>query len=152
MSKHSLRWPACPGKATRQNFPAKKDVTTKAASHIFQKMPAPFISISWCAPERYFISLQLLSMSAGSTPQTTVTTSCCESGRPIMTDPTTGQTVCSCQYSSASLLSYPARLSESVYSSYAAQGYVPFGADPSAFYSPLVSQSGPAWKLSTFSQ
>ena len=61
-----------------------------------------------------------------------------------MTDPTTGQTVCSCQYSSAasSLLSYPARmagLSESVYNSYAAQGYVPFGADPSAFYSPLVS-------------
>ncbi len=93
----------------------------------------------------YLNAFQLLSMSSGSTPATTVTTSCCETGRPIMTDPTTGQTVCSCQYSSAtSLLSYPAAarsLSESVYNSYAAQGYVPFGADPSAFYSPLVSQS-----------
>ncbi|XP_014679537.1 PREDICTED: LOW QUALITY PROTEIN: homeobox protein araucan-like, partial [Priapulus caudatus] len=35
-------------------------------------------------------------------------TSCCESGRPIMTDPATGQTICSCQYDSARLLSsYP---------------------------------------------
>ncbi|CAH1779681.1 unnamed protein product [Owenia fusiformis] len=67
------------------------------------------------------------------------TTSCCESGRPIMTDPHTGQTICSCQYN-PSLLSYP-RISlgdTSVYSSaIAAQGYMPFGADPSAFYSPL---------------
>jgi hypothetical protein len=50
-------------------------------------------------------------------------------------------------YSAASsLLTYgPAAarmLSDSVYSSaYAAQGYMPFGADPSAFYSPLVSLS-----------
>lgn len=80
--------------------------------------------------------------SSGS-PQTTVSTSCCESGRPIMTDPTTGQTVCSCQYSSSALLSYPrvaGLTAETVYgSAYAAQGYVPFGSDPSAFYSPLVS-------------
>ena len=46
---------------------------------------------------------------------------------------------------SSSLLSYPrvAGLADSmgtVYgSAYAAQGYVPFGGDPSAFYSPLVS-------------
>ena len=26
------------------------------------------------------------------------TTPCCETGRPIVTDPVTGQTVCSCQY------------------------------------------------------
>ena len=74
----------------------------------------------------------------------TASTSCCETGRPIMTDPHTGQTVCSCQYTS-SLLNYPrvAGLPESVYGSpyaaaAAAQTYVPgLGADPSAFY-PLV--------------
>lgn len=68
-------------------------------------------------------------------------TSCCENGRPIMTDPTTGQTICSCQYAS-SLFSYPrvTGLPDSVYTSaYAAQGYVPLGTDPSAFYPPLVS-------------
>lgn len=69
---------------------------------------------------------------------------CCENGRPIMTDPHTGQTICSCQYSST-LLSY-ARvpgLPEGVYGNpaYAAatQGYVPLGSEGSAFYSPLVS-------------
>lgn len=72
---------------------------------------------------------------------------CCENGRPIITDPHTGQTICSCQYS-ASLLNYPRvpGLTESVYSgasAYAAaaatQGYLPLGAEGSAFYSPLVS-------------
>lgn len=70
---------------------------------------------------------------------------CCENGRPIITDPHTGQTICSCQYSST-LLNYPRvpGLTESVYggaSAYAAaaatQGYLPLGAEGSAFYSPL---------------
>jgi len=92
-------------------------------------------------------SSQLL-MSTSASPQTSSSSSssCCESGRPITVDPSTGQTVCSCQYpsmssptsaASAPLLPYPrvAGLGDAVYSSYAAQGYVPFGADPSAFYS-----------------
>ncbi|KAJ8303129.1 hypothetical protein KUTeg_019525, partial [Tegillarca granosa] len=69
---------------------------------------------------------------------------CCENGRPIMTDPHTGQTICSCQYSST-LLSY-ARVSglpDGVYGNpaYAAatQGYVPLGSEGSAFYSPLAN-------------
>ncbi|XP_006820399.1 iroquois isoform X1 [Saccoglossus kowalevskii] len=69
-------------------------------------------------------------------------TSCCESGRPIMTDPHTGQTVCSCQYDAsraAIMHSRVAGLPLMYGSSYTAeQGYVPtFGTDPSAFYSPL---------------
>ncbi|XP_060073777.1 iroquois-class homeodomain protein IRX-6-like [Ylistrum balloti] len=71
-----------------------------------------------------------------------VSTSCCENGRPIMTDPHTGQTVCSCQYGSGLLSAYPRvpGLTDSVYSTapYTAQGYVSaLGTDPSAFYSPL---------------
>jgi hypothetical protein len=70
-----------------------------------------------------------------------------------MTDPNTGATVCSCQYS-PSLLSYPrvAGLTDTVYgSAYATQGYVPFGTDPSAFYSPLnpaydLKDGGDAWR------
>ena len=72
---------------------------------------------------------------------------CCENGRPIMTDPHTGQTVCSCQYGTA-LLNYSRvqGLPEGIYGASAAayavgatQGYVPLGAEGSAFYSPLVS-------------
>ncbi|XP_055892422.1 homeobox protein caupolican-like [Biomphalaria glabrata] len=85
---------------------------------------------------------------------------CCENGRPILTDPHTGQTVCSCQYPPG-LVSYPrAALPpglESVYSAsaYAAavsQGYVALGAEGSAFYSPLGSspydlkESAEAWR------
>lgn len=73
-------------------------------------------------------------------------TSCCENGRPIMTDPVSGQTVCSCQYDSARLtLSYP-RLSTSgvgvygtPYPSTDQNPYPSIGVDSSAFYSPLVS-------------
>lgn len=78
--------------------------------------------------------------------------SCCENGRPMMTDPVTGQTVCSCQYDSAARLAlgaYP-RLGPSAtsYSSYPTptpsatdQGpYPSIGMDSSAFYSPLVSE------------
>ncbi|WAR12232.1 ARA-like protein [Mya arenaria] len=79
----------------------------------------------------------------------TVTSSraCCENGRPIMTDPHTGQTICSCQYGTA-LLNYSRvqALPESVYGASAAayaagaaQGYVPLGAEGSAFYSPLAN-------------
>ena len=82
-----------------------------------------------------------------STPTTStlssVTTSCCENGRPIMTDPHTGQTVCSCQYGSGLLSAYSRvpSLTDSVYSAgpYGSQSYMPLGTDPSAFYSPLVS-------------
>lgn len=71
---------------------------------------------------------------------------CCENGRPIMTDPHTGQTICSCQYGTA-LLNYSRvqGLPEGVYGASAAayaagatQGYVPLGTEGSAFYSPLV--------------
>lgn len=76
---------------------------------------------------------------------------CCENGRPMMTDPVTGQTVCSCQYDSAARLAlgaYP-RLGPTAtsYSSYPTptpsttdQGpYSSIGMDSSAFYPPLVS-------------
>ncbi|KAK0091428.1 hypothetical protein PV326_003244, partial [Microctonus aethiopoides] len=75
---------------------------------------------------------------------------CCENGRPMMTDPVTGQTVCSCQYDSAARLAlgaYP-RLAPPTtsYSSYPTptpsatdQGpYPSIGMDSSAFYSPLL--------------
>ncbi|KAL8583165.1 hypothetical protein ACOMHN_046549 [Nucella lapillus] len=75
---------------------------------------------------------------------------CCENGRPVLTDPTTGQSVCSCQYSSA-LLSYSRLpgLSGSLFSpsSYSPgapptpSGYgVGLGAEGSAFYSPLPGE------------
>ena len=81
---------------------------------------------------------------------------CCENGRPIMTDPHTGQTICSCQYGTA-LLNYSRvqGLPEGVYGSsaaayaaqaaQAAQGYVPLGTEGSAFYAPLVSQTWYSW-------
>ncbi|KAG8188686.1 hypothetical protein JTE90_003942 [Oedothorax gibbosus] len=78
---------------------------------------------------------------------------CCESGRPVLTDPLTGQTVCSCQYD-AQLLGYQ-RLAASglplnVYGSAAAaaaaaaaygseQGFLPLSAEQSAFYSPTAN-------------
>ena len=69
--------------------------------------------------------------------------SCCENGRAIMTDPVTGQTICSCQYDSARLaLSNYSRLpSSGVYgTSYPSSDQNPYpGIDSSAFFSPLVS-------------
>ncbi|XP_054706270.1 iroquois-class homeodomain protein IRX-6-like [Uloborus diversus] len=80
---------------------------------------------------------------------------CCESGRPVLTDPLTGQTVCSCQYD-AQLLGYQ-RLAASglpalnVYGTAAAaaaaaaaaygseQGFLPLSAEQSAFYSPTAN-------------
>lgn len=93
-----------------------------------------------------------------STPTTSTlsspTTSCCENGRPIMTDPHTGQTVCSCQYGSGLLSAYSRvpSLTDSVYSAgpYGSQSYMPLGTDPSAFYSPLVSLIPPFTSLIHF--
>lgn len=74
-------------------------------------------------------------------------TPCCESGRPVLTDPITGQTVCSCQYD-AQLLNYQrlatSGLPISMYgtAAYAAgeQGFLPLGAaEQSAFYSPSAN-------------
>lgn len=70
---------------------------------------------------------------------------CCENGRPIMTDPVSGQTVCSCQYDSARLaLSGYSRLPSAgvygtPYPSTDQNPYPSIGVDSSAFYSPLVS-------------
>lgn len=74
-------------------------------------------------------------------------TSCCENGRPIMTDPVSGQTVCSCQYDSARLaLSSYSRIQTAgvgvygtPYPSTDQNPYPSIGVDSSAFYSPLVS-------------
>ncbi|XP_053955302.1 homeobox protein caupolican [Anastrepha ludens] len=77
------------------------------------------------------------------------TTPCCENGRPIMTDPVSGQTVCSCQYDSARLaLSSYSRMPGAgaaagvgvygtPYPSTEQNPYPSIGVDSSAFYSPL---------------
>ncbi|XP_034657158.1 homeobox protein caupolican [Drosophila subobscura] len=78
--------------------------------------------------------------------------SCCENGRPIITDPVSGQTVCSCQYD-------PARLAIGGYSRMALPSggvgvyggpypsneqnpYPSIGVDNSAFYAPLSNPYG----------
>lgn len=73
--------------------------------------------------------------------------SCCENGRPIMTDPVTGQTICSCQYDPTRItLSGYSRLPATAvgvygtpYPSTDQNPYPSIGVDNSAFYSPLVS-------------
>ncbi|KAH8379312.1 hypothetical protein KR009_004154, partial [Drosophila setifemur] len=77
---------------------------------------------------------------------------CCENGRPIITDPVSGQTVCSCQYD-------PARLAIGGYSRMALPSggvgvyggpypsndqnpYPSIGVDNSAFYAPLSNPYG----------
>lgn len=73
------------------------------------------------------------------------TSTCCENGRPIMNDPVSGQTICSCQYDSArlALSSYSRLPSAGVYGTpYPSTDQNPYpsiGVDSSAFYSPLVS-------------
>lgn len=72
---------------------------------------------------------------------------CCENGRPILTDPHTGQTICSCQYNPG-LLSYPRvpGLAEGMYGGAGFpghQGLVTLTPDVAAaaaagFYSPLA--------------
>lgn len=75
---------------------------------------------------------------------------CCDSGRPLYTDPTTGQTICSCQHEQ--MLNYqriaqaglmgPGGLPLPMYNSPYAEGipaaYLP-GAEQSHFYPNLVS-------------
>ncbi|KAM8708798.1 hypothetical protein ACLKA7_015724 [Drosophila subpalustris] len=78
--------------------------------------------------------------------------SCCENGRPIITDPVSGQTVCSCQYDSARLTlggySRMALPSAGVgvyggpYPSNEQNPYPSIGVDNSAFYSPLNNPYG----------
>ncbi|EDV97395.1 GH14716 [Drosophila grimshawi] len=80
------------------------------------------------------------------------TMSCCENGRPIITDPVSGQTVCSCQYDSARLTlggySRMALPSAGVgvyggpYPSNEQNPYPSIGVDNSAFYSPLSNPYG----------
>ncbi|KAG4066348.1 hypothetical protein HA402_000572 [Bradysia odoriphaga] len=89
------------------------------------------------------------------------TSSCCENGRPIMTDPVSGQTVCSCQYDSARLaLSGYSRIPTagvygSAYPSTDQNPYPSIGVDSSAFYSPLsnpyaLKESGPTSDMSAW--
>lgn len=73
----------------------------------------------------------------------TPATACCENGRPVLTDPVSGQTVCSCQYDSArlALSGYrSAGVYGSPYPSTDQNPYPSIGVDSSAFYSPLVSK------------
>ncbi|KYB28756.1 Homeobox protein araucan-like Protein [Tribolium castaneum] len=68
-------------------------------------------------------------------------TQCCESGRPLVTDPVTGQSVCSCQYDPARLaaLQYPRSVGVygAPYPSTDQNPYPSIGVESSAFYSPL---------------
>ncbi|OWR42762.1 hypothetical protein KGM_207173 [Danaus plexippus plexippus] len=88
-----------------------------------------------------------LSPGAGSHASTPAA-SCCDTPRPIITDPVSGQTVCSCQYDARlALTSYP-RLSSAAVGVYGApypstdqNPYPSIGVDSSAFYSPLVYRS-----------
>ncbi|XP_060656336.1 homeobox protein caupolican [Drosophila nasuta] len=80
--------------------------------------------------------------------------SCCENGRPIITDPVSGHTVCSCQYDSARLtlggysrMALPAAgvgvgVYGGPYPSNEQNPYPSIGVDNSAFYSPLNNPYG----------
>lgn len=77
-------------------------------------------------------------------------TRCCDSGRPLYTDPATGQTICSCQHeqmlnyqriAQASLIGpggLPLPMYNSPYAEGLPPGYLP-GAEQSHFYPNLVS-------------
>ncbi|XP_070001553.1 homeobox protein araucan isoform X1 [Penaeus vannamei] len=76
---------------------------------------------------------------------------CCEGGRTIMTDPVSGQSVCSCQYDRLALGSYPrigsglgasGTVYGTTYTSSEQNPYPSIGMDSSAFYSPLSSGYG----------
>ncbi|CRL00315.1 CLUMA_CG013588, isoform A, partial [Clunio marinus] len=100
-----------------------------------------------------------LSNGAGANGGSNTASTCCENGRPIMTDPVSGQTVCSCQYDSARLaLSGYSRLPSAgvygtPYPSTDQNPYPSIGVDSSAFYSPLsnpygLKDSGPTSDMS----
>lgn len=86
---------------------------------------------------------------AGSPPTAPTAQRCCDTGRPLFTDPLTGQTVCSCQYD---LLGYqrlaggvPGIPALSMYSAPYPEGmaaYFPaLGADQPPFYTSTVSKA-----------
>lgn len=99
-----------------------------------------------------------VSPSQGHPPPTTggptPTGRCCDTGRPIFTDPLTGQTVCSCQYEILGgyqrLGALPAALSmySAPYAAAAAAAasegmaayFPPLGAEQAPFYTPTVSR------------
>ncbi|KAK9499803.1 hypothetical protein O3M35_002773 [Rhynocoris fuscipes] len=66
---------------------------------------------------------------------------CCEGGRPVLSDPVSGQTVCSCQYDTTARLALSSYPRPPVYSAhYPSTDQNPYPSiDSSAFYSPLVS-------------
>lgn len=87
--------------------------------------------------------LNTIGIGPGSNGNTSSTSQCCESGRPIVTDPVTGQSVCSCQYDSARLAAlsqYPRSVGVygTPYPSTDQNPYPSIGVD-SGFYSSLVS-------------
>lgn len=80
---------------------------------------------------------------------------CCDTGRPIFTDPITGQTVCSCQYellggyqrlgalptAALSMYSAPYAAAAAAAASEGMAAYFPgLGADQAPFYTPTVSE------------
>lgn len=84
--------------------------------------------------------------------------SCCENGRPIITDPVSGQTVCSCQYDASARLTLGGYSRMPIpsagvgvyggpYPSNEQNPYPSIGVDNSAFYSPLVSEAFRHWRL-----
>ncbi|GAB0092180.1 homeobox protein caupolican-like [Sergentomyia squamirostris] len=104
-----------------------------------------------------------LSQTSTNAPAASASSTCCENGRPIMTDPVSGQTVCSCQYDSARLaLSSYSRLPAAgvgvygtPYPSTDQNPYPSIGVDSSAFYSPLsnpygLKESGPTGDMSAW--
>ncbi|XP_055700704.1 homeobox protein araucan isoform X2 [Phlebotomus papatasi] len=104
-----------------------------------------------------------LSQTSTNAPAASASSSCCENGRPIMTDPVSGQTVCSCQYDSARLaLSSYSRLPAAgvgvygtPYPSTDQNPYPSIGVDSSAFYSPLsnpygLKESGPTGDMTAW--
>lgn len=119
--------------------------TTASAQSPISGVNAPSLSPGGSAtgPTTGALSPGGLSQTSNAPP----TSSCCENGRPIMTDPVSGQTVCSCQYDSARLaLSGYSRIPTGGVGVYGApypstdqNPYPSIGVDSSAFYSPLVS-------------
>ncbi|KAF6201944.1 hypothetical protein GE061_004340 [Apolygus lucorum] len=69
---------------------------------------------------------------------------CCEGGRPVLADPVSGQTVCSCQYDTTARLALSSYPRPPVYSAhYPSTDQNPYPSiDSSAFYSPLSNPYG----------
>ncbi|XP_024082358.1 homeobox protein araucan-like isoform X2 [Cimex lectularius] len=69
---------------------------------------------------------------------------CCDGGRPVLSDPVSGQTVCSCQYDTTARLALSSYPRPPVYSAhYPSTDQNPYPSiDSSAFYSPLGNPYG----------